>query len=81
MDLRTAVAILNQQTSQVMQLVAELQGLANIASSIMDEENSVIAVNPQIHSLTASMSIVMTAIGSQDIVVQQAIDKVAELSA
>ena len=80
MDLKTAIAILTQQAIQLGQFTGELQGLSNLAASIIDQENSVTAVNPQIHALTATMGVIMTAINSQDIIVQQAIDKVAELS-
>lgn len=81
MDLNTAVAILVQQSNQLTNLVSQLNTLAFQSQELINQENSIPAINPQIHSLTASMSIVMTSVNAQDILVQQAIDKVAELSA
>lgn len=81
MDLKTAITILLQQASQLVQYSMDIQNLANVANTIISEENSIASLNPQIHALTSTMVVVMTAIGSQDVLVQQAIDKVAELSA
>lgn len=81
MDLVTAVSVLVQQAGQLNNLIVQLSMQADNAMALVNQENSVPTINPQIHSLTASMSIIMTAINSQDVMVQQAIDKVAELSA
>lgn len=80
MDLNTAIAVLVQQSTQLVSLVSQLNSLSYQSQELINQENSIPAVNPQIHSLTASMSIVMNSVNSQDILLQQAIDKVAELS-
>ena len=80
MDLNTAVAILVQQCNELNNLIVSLQQQTYNAQSLIQQENSIPAINPQINALTASMSIIMTAINSQDVIVQNSIDKVAELS-
>lgn len=81
MDLKTAVYILVQQCGQLSNLMMQLQNQSFEAQRLVDQENSIPESIPQIKSMMASMSIVMTAINSQDVVVQQAIDKVSELAA
>lgn len=83
MELKTAVYIMQQQSNQASQLLAQILGQCGEAMTLIDQENydnSIASVKDQIHALTASMSVVMTAINSQTIIMQQAIDKVAELS-
>ena len=80
MDLRTAIAVLLQQMNQLVNLTNDLTSLSAQCQALISEENSIAAINPQIHSLTATMSIIMTSVNSQDVLCQQIIDKVAELS-
>lgn len=80
MDLITAVAILVQGMNDLQATISQLSGQAFAAQSLVGEENSVTAINPQVHALTASMNIAITAIHSQLAVTQQNVDKVAELS-
>ena len=80
MDLITAVAILVQQTSELQNIATQLGQQAYMAKNIVDQENSIIEVNPQVHALTANMNISVQSIQSTVVIVQQAIDKVAELS-
>lgn len=79
-DLVTAISILVQQAGQLCQLMSQLQSQSFEMQQLVSKENSIAAINPQVHAITASASVVMTAINSQDVLVQQAIDKVAELS-
>lgn len=80
MDLKTAVYILVQQCGQLSNLMIQLQNQSFETQRLIDQENSISDPIYQIKSMMASMSIVMSAINSQDVVVQQAIDKVSELS-
>ncbi len=80
MDLITAVAILNQAIVDFQVTGNQLMTQASQAYELVKQENSVIAVNPQVHALTGSMNIAITSLHSQLALVQQAVDKVAELS-
>lgn len=80
MDLITAVAILVQQVSELQVLSNQLGTQAYYAQDLMNRENSVTAINPQVHAVTATMNINITSIQSQMVIVQQAVDRVAELS-
>lgn len=80
MDLITAVNILVQQANELQNISYQLVNQAVMAKSIVDQENSVIEVNPQVHALTANMNISVQSTQSTVVIVQQAIDKVAELS-
>ena len=80
MDLITAVAILTQQANELQNLSNQLSAQAYSAQELMNRENSVTAINPQVHAITANMNISITSIQSQMVIVQQAVDKVAELS-
>lgn len=80
MDLKTAVAILNQQVMQLMGVVQIIQVQASEVSQLADfENNSIPDPEDQIKSMMASMTIQMTALGSQDVIVQQAIDRISEI--
>lgn len=80
MDLQTAVAILVQQVAQMNNVAAQLQYQAQEVSQLADmENNSIPDPVAQIKSLMASMTIQMTALNAQDVIVQQAIDRVAEI--
>lgn len=84
MDLKTAVYIMQQQLNQFSSLINELLAQSGETMALINMENydnSIASVKAQIHAFTASMSIVMSASGSQSVIVQQSIDKVAELSA
>ena len=80
MDLITAVAILVQQINEINGAIGQLGSQASAAQNLIDQENSVTAINPQIHALTANMNIAIVSIQSQIAIIQQAVDKVAELS-
>lgn len=81
MDLQTAVAILNQQVSQVMNIAGSLSMQATQASQLVNESNSIPSPEAQIKSMMASMTIQMTALNAQDVIVQQYIDKISEILA
>lgn len=81
MDLLTAVAILNQQVQQLMSVTQLVQVQASEASQLVNETNSIPNPEAQIKSLMASMSIQMTALNAQDVIVQQYIDKISEILA
>lgn len=80
MDVKTAVAILSQQVLQLQNVVATIGQQAYETNKLLDQENNSIA-NPeqQVKSLMASMCIQMSALNSQAIIVQQAIDKISEI--
>lgn len=81
MELKTAVHILVQQIADLSNLVFQLQSQANNAGLLVDaENNSIVDISAQIHAACASMGVIMTAINSQSVIVQQAIDKVADAS-
>lgn len=80
MDLKTAVAILNQQVMQLMGVVQTIQVQSAEVSQLADfENNSIPDPEDQIKSMMASMTIQMTALSSQDVIVQQAIDRISEI--
>lgn len=80
MDLKTAVSILVQQVEQLMTVTNTLQMQSSIVSQLADfENNSIPDPEAQIKSLMASMTIQMTALNAQDVIVQQAIDKISEI--
>lgn len=80
MDLVTAVAILVQQINELQITTSQLANQANLAQLLVAQENSVIAINPQVNALTANMDILISSIQSELTIVQQNIDRVAELS-
>ena len=80
MDLQTAVAILDQQANQMVQIANVILQQAVLVSQLANmENNSIPDPEGQIKSFMGSMNIQMTALNSQDVLVQQAIDKVAEI--
>lgn len=81
MNLKTASYVLLQQAGELSNLAVQLQMLAGNATSMLDaENNSTAEIPPQVHAIAASMNIIMVSIGSSSVLVQQAIDKVSELS-
>lgn len=80
MDLVTAVNVLVQQANELQNVSSQLINQSYMAKSIVEQENSVIEINPQVHALTANMNISVQSVQSTVVIVQQAIDKVAELS-
>ena len=81
MDMQTAVAILNQQAGQMLGIATVVQSQAYEASQLVNEQNSIPSSEAQIKSLMASMTIQMTALNAQDVIVQQYIDKISEILA
>ena len=79
MDLKTAVAILNQQVKQLILVADNINSQVYIASQLVEEENSIPNPVDQIKSLMASMNIQMTSLNSQSVIVQQAIDNISGL--
>lgn len=80
MDLITAITILVQQMGDVQTTIAQLSSQAYTAQSLLSNSGEA-AINPQIHALTATMNIEIAAIHSQMTIIQQNVDKIAELSA
>ena len=80
MDLVTAAAVLAQQTAELQNISMQLGQQSDRINYILNQENSVTEVNPQVHAITANMNISVQAIQSTIVIVQQAIDRVAELS-
>ena len=80
MDLITAVTILVQQMGDVQTTLAQLSSQAYAAQNLLSDSGEA-SVNPQIHALTATMNIEITAIHSQITIIQQSVDRIAELSA
>lgn len=81
MDLKTAVAILNQQVQETSVVVNNLSTQASQASYLADQSNQIADPVAQIKSLMASMTIQMAALNSQDVIVQQCIDRISEILA
>lgn len=81
MDLQTAVAILNQQVAQMSNIAGNLSMQAMQVSQLVNEQNSIPSPEAQIKSMMASMTIQMTALNAQDVIVQQYIDKISEILA
>lgn len=81
MDLKTAIAVLIQQGNDLNTMVNNLLNNAYNAQSLVNQVNNDIpAINPQIKSLAATMSIIMTSINSQDVLAQGTIDTIAQLA-
>lgn len=81
MDLKTAIAVLIQQGNDLNTMINNLLNNAYNAQSLINQENNGIpAINPQIKSLAATMSIIMTSINSQDVLAQGTIDTIAQLA-
>ena len=80
MDLNTAIAILLQQTGELNTLSTQVGSQAYQCQELIGQENSIPAVDPQIHAITANMNICIQSIHSTLTIVQQAVDRVAELS-
>lgn len=80
MDLKTAVDILVQQVSQMNNVAITLANQSDLVSQLANMENNSIS-NPedQIKSMMASMTIQMGALNSQDVIVQQAIDRISDI--
>lgn len=76
MELKTSCAVLEQQLQQVASIVSSLQAISNNAGALANEENTTSDINQQIKSLMASATIQMQALNSQDVLVQQTIDKI-----
>lgn len=81
MDLKTAVAILNQQVQETSVVVNILSTQASQVSYLADQSNQIADPVAQIKSLMASMTIQMAALNSQDVIVQQCIDRISEILA
>lgn len=81
MDIQTAVAILNQQANQMIQIASTVQQQAALVEGLVNEQNSIASPEAQIKSMMASMTIQMTALNSQDVIVQQCIDRISEILA
>lgn len=81
MDLKTAIAVLIQQGNDLNTMINNLLNNAYNAQSLVNQENNnITAINPQIKSLAATMSIIMTSINSQDVLAQGTIDTIAQLA-
>lgn len=81
MDLKTAIAVLIQQGNDLNTMINNLLNNAYNAQSLVNQVNNDIpAINPQIKSLAATMSIIMTSINSQDVLAQGTIDTIAQLA-
>ena len=72
------VDVLTQQLAQCSDIVSSLQTIAVLTSQLADKEITE-DINIQIKSLMASATIQMTALNSQDVLVQQTIDKILSL--
>ena len=72
------VTILNQQVLQMTVIAGAIQNQSSDAMSIINAENSIADVVEQIKSLMASMNIQMTAINSQNVIIQQWIDEISK---
>lgn len=79
MELKTNCDILIQQLEQSSSIVSSLQAIANAASELANQENGVADVTQQVKSLMASATIQMEAVRSQNVLVQQTIDKILSL--
>lgn len=78
MDIKTMVAILNQQVLQMTVIAGTIQNQASDALSIINAENSIADPVEQIKTLMAAMNIQMTAINSQNVIIQQWIDRISK---
>lgn len=76
MELKTNCEVLNQQLQQCSNIVSALQYIGVTASQLANQENTVEDVEVQIKALMASATIQMQALNSQDVLVQQTIDKI-----
>ena len=79
MDLLTAVAILASQCQETMDDINSITSLSYRIQDLAKQENPIPAVNPQIKAIISSMDVDMTALNSQLILLQQAIDQVASI--
>lgn len=78
MELKTLCSVFQQQLNECSAQVSQLMTIAVQASQLAEQENSVSDVNAQVKSLMASATIQMQALNSQDVLVQQTIDKILE---
>ena len=79
MELKTLCAIFAEQLGESSLEVSQLISIAGRASQLVNQENSVADVNQQVKSLMASATIQMQALNSQNVLVQQTIDKILEI--
>ncbi len=79
MDLLTAVAILVSQCQETMNDVNSISSMSYSIQELANQENTIPAINPQIKAIISSMDVDMTALKSQIVLLQQAIDQVASI--
>lgn len=79
MDLKTLSAILSQQMQDSVSIAASLQQLSYTVSQLANQENSIADVNPQVKALMGTASILMQSLNSQNVLVQQTIDKISQI--
>ena len=79
MELKTLSAILTQQLQDAMNMVASLSGLAYNVSQLVNQENSIADINPQVKSLMGTANINMQSMVAQNVLVQQTIDAISQL--
>lgn len=77
MNIKTASAIVSEQSHQLGTVVELLINLAIQINDIANEENSIIDSNDRIKALVASADIQMIALSSQSVLLQQALDQLA----
>lgn len=79
MDLKTLSAILSQQIQDSVNIGASLQQLAFTVSQLVNQENSIAEVNPQVRALMGTASILMQSYNSQNVLIQQTIDSISQI--
>ena len=79
MDLKTLSAILSQQIQDSVNMGASVQQLAYTVSQLVNQENSIAEVNPQVKALMGTASILMQSLNSQNVLVQQTIDAISQI--
>lgn len=78
-DLKTLSAILSQQTQDSANATMAMQQLAFTVSQLANQETPVPEVNPQVKALMGTAAIQMTALNSQNVLIQQTIDAISKL--
>lgn len=80
MDLITAVAVLVNQARDMESIVGLVTTQAYQVQTLINQENSVPAINPQVAGIIASVNGNMESLRAQATLLQQAVDRVAQLT-
>lgn len=79
MELKTLSEILSRQFQDSLTMLYSIQNVAVDLSRLTNQDNSIPEVNPQVKALMGTANIMMQSINSQNVLIQQTIDAIAQL--